>query len=532
MRINNFEFRIKNEEFRKYNKTKAIKSKGMRLLRRPDKSGLLAMTFLGVVLILVCFNTAFSMGGPAKTREAMKDSLVYLEISSYGYDQFRPWRTTDVVEKGGVGCAVGDNLVITPAWGLTNVKLIQARVMGQNEYLPAKVKIIDFEIDLALIEIEPNALKKPLKPIKFADRFERGAKLNFYWLSPDSELIGGQGTLDRGDVLHSPVSYTFNLNLVVTNTSQETGIGQLYCDGLTPIGISCWAQGTAETGLIPASVINGFLSRVKEANYPGIPSVGFATDQLLDPTMRGYLKMPGTMKNGVLVRDVYNLGTGADSLKANDVILAIDGRELDAYGKFLHPAYDRILFHPLVTDHKIGDDIAFDIWRDGKKQTLKVKATNFDSGEMLVPFYEYGQQPKYVVTGGYVFQKLTRSYLTNWGENWDGKVQPHLLYYLRDKSFKPTVQRKEIVMLSYVLPSQINLGYTDLGQLVVSTFNGMPVSRISDIIKAQKLNPDSKYDVVEFEMDHPTVVIPRQVLPAADSQISTNYGVRKLVNVE
>jgi len=58
------------------------------------------------------------------------------------------------------------------------------------------------------------------------------------------------------------------------------------------------------------------------------------------------------------------------------------------------------------------------------------------------------------------------------------------------------------------------------------------VSRISDIIKAQKLNPDSKYDVVEFEMDHPTVVIPRQVLPAADSQISTNYGVRKLVNVE
>jgi hypothetical protein len=236
------------------------------------------------------------------------------------------------------------------------------------------------------------------------------------------------------------------------------------------------------------------------------------------------------MKNGVFVRDVYNIGTGSDSLKPNDVILAIDGKELDAYGKFLHPAYDRILFYHLITGHKIGDDILFDIWREGASQKLHVQAKNFDVDQMLVPYYEYGQQPKYVVSGGFVFQKLTRQYMTNWGKDWDGKVTPHLLHYLRDMAFKPTVQRKEIVILSYVLPAQINLGYTDLAQCVVSTYNGMPISRISDIVMAQKLNPDSKYDVVEFEMDKPTVVIPRQQLQQADTLISTNYGVRKPVN--
>jgi len=238
------------------------------------------------------------------------------------------------------------------------------------------------------------------------------------------------------------------------------------------------------------------------------------------------------MKNGVLVTDVYNLGTGCDSLKSSDVILAIDGKELDAYGKFLHSAYDRISFHHLITCHKIGDDIAFDIWRDGARQQLGVRAKNFDVGQMLVPGYEYGRQPEYVVTGGFVFQKLTRPYLTNWGKDWTGKVTPHLFHYLRDMAFKPTVQRREIVILSYCLPAQINLGYTDVAQLVVSSFNGMPISRISDIVKAQKLNPDSKYDVVEFELDNPTVVIPRYQLSQTDAAIATNYGIRKLVNIE
>jgi S1-C subfamily serine protease len=495
-----------------------------------------------LVLVLLGAATATAQAGEAEIREGMKGSLVYLEISSYGYDQFRPWRNTEVQQRGGVGCAVGAYEVITPAWNLIDAKLIKARALGQNEYIPARIKTIDYEIDLALIELEPNALTKPLKPVKFADKFKRGAKLNYYWLNSAGNLTTGQGYLDRADVRRSVVSYSQFLNYIVTNTSQKTEIGQLYCEGDKPVGIACWGEGTSAAGLIPAVIINGFLSKAKDANYPGVPAVGFSTEELLDPATRAYRKMPETMKNGVHVTDVYNLGTGSpsavssgpncDSLKAGDVILAIDGKELDAYGRFLHPAYDRILFHHLITSHKIGDSIAFDIWRDGAKHQLHVAAKNFSVGRMLVPYYEYGRQPEYVVTGGFVFQKLTRSYLANWGEEWTGRVTPHLLHYFRDMAFKPTVQRRDIVILSYCLPAQINLGYTDLAQLVVSKFNGMPISRIGDIVMAQKLNPDSKYDVVEFELDNPTVVIPRYQLSQTDAAIATNYGIRKLVNVE
>jgi hypothetical protein len=515
----NLELRIMNEEFR-------IKRSVSIISFLHSKFSILICVFMSLWLAGTSVKA-----GEDQTREAMKGSIVYLEISSYGYDQLKPWKNTDIQQRGGVGCATGAYQVITPAWNLIDAKLIKAKVSGQNEYVPVKIKTIDYEIDLALLELEPNTMKKPLKPVKFADKFQRGAKLNYYWLNHVGEMTTGQGYLDRAEVLPSTVSYTYLLNMVVTNTSQETGIGQVFCDGTTPIGISCWSEDGSKTGLIPALTINDFLARVKDANYPGIPAVGFAAEALLDPAMRTYLKMPATMKNGVQVTNVYAIGTGYDLLKAGDVILAIDGKELDAYGKFLHQAYDRILFHHLITSHKVGDDIVFDIWRDGGKQQLHVQAKNFDVGEMLVPYYEYGHQPEYVVTGGFVFQKLTRSYLASWGKDWDGKVSPHLLHYLRDIAFKPTAQRREIVILSYCLPAQINLGYTDLAQLVVSKFNGMPISRISDIVKAQKLNPGAKYDVVEFELDNPTVVIPRQQLPQADTMIATNYGIRKAVNV-
>lgn len=519
MRRQKTENRIPNTEYR------------MRNIKKSTRAPILTC------VLAACAITTFGCGeiqvraGESEARKAMKESLVYLSISSYSYDQLRPWRNTEVEQKGGVGCAVGANLVLTPAWNLTDAKLVQAKVSGQNEYIPAKIKVVDYELDLALIELEPNALAKPLRPLKFADKFERGTKLNYYWLDSSGNLTTGQGYLDRAEVRGSTVSYNYFLNYIVTNMSQKTGIGQVYCDQTTPIGIACWSNEETEAGLIPAGLINTFLMAAKEPNYPGSPSVGFITQTLLDPAVRAYLKMPPALKAGVEVSTVFNLGTGSNILKSGDVILGIDGKDLDAYGKFSHPAYDRVSFHHLIACHKVGDDIDFDIWRDGTRQKLKIKAKNFNVGQMLVAWYEYDKQPEYVVTGGFVFQKLTRPYLANFGKDWSGKVSPHLFNYLQNNAFKPTDKRKDIVILSYVLPSQINLGYLDLSQLVVSKYNGMLISSIDDIIKAQKLNPELKFDVVEFELDNPTIVIPRGQLQQADMRIGTSYMIPKMVNV-
>ena len=61
--------------------------------------------------------------------------------------------------------------------------------------------------------------------------------------------------------------------------------------------------------------------------------------------------------------------------------------------------------------------------------------------------------------------------------------------------------------------------------MVVSKFNGMQIGDLSDVMEAKNLNPDSKFDVIEFEMDSPPVVIDRSQLTNADMMIARRYGV-------
>jgi len=489
------------------------------------------------VLIALILAVVITLSSPAVAAdkagltEAMKQSVVSLETSFYGYEQLQPWRHKDLTRGHAHACAVGEYQVLTTAWNIANLAHVKALRYGQNEFIGARIKLIDYESNLCLIDLDPNAMTEPLKPLAFSEDYPKGAELDFYWLSSDNRIYNGRGYLDRARVQRTNISYEKRLHYVVANTSRRTSTGQVYCIGAKPIGIACWSNDNKEAGLISGEVINAFLAEAAKDDYNGFGAVGFAVSDLLDPAMRSFLKMPPDLKDGVYVSDIYALGTGSDVLKQGDVILAIGRDTLSSYGRFQHKKYEQLDFEHLIVSKPVGRKLAFDIWRNGKKTRLKAEVKNFKTTDMLVPYQEFDRQPEYVITAGFVFQKLTREYLARWGDNWTGKVSSHLYHYCRDLAYKPTPERSDIVILSYVLPAPINLGYKDLAQIIVKKFNGMTIRSIADIPKAQKLNPDSKFDVVEFEMDKPTIVIPRDQLAAADAMIGRNYGITKLQNI-
>ncbi len=482
-------------------------------------------------VITLCSQLTVAENRQADLTEAMKQSIVYLKTSFYGYEQAQPWRHKALSENWACACAVGEYEVLTTAWNVANLAFVKALIYGQNEFVGAKVKVVDYESNLCLIELDPNAVSKPLKPLVFTEDYRKGDEVDFYWLSSDNHLYNGRGYLDRTKVQKTNTSYEKRLRYIAANTSHRTGVGQVYCAGSEPIGIASWSNENKEASLIPAEVINRFLAAVADGDYEGFGAVGFTVSELLDPAVRSFLKMPASLKTGAYVTDVYNLGTASDVLKKDDVILAIDGNTLNSYGQFMHTKYDWLLFHHLVTNKTVGETVLFELWRNGGKIQVQTEVKNFKASEMLVPYHEYDRQPEYIITGGFILQKLTREYLTRWGDDWTGKVSPHLYHYYRDLAFKPTSERSNIVILSYVLPAGINLGYNNLRQIVVKKFNGMAIRSITDILTAQKLNPESKYDVIEFEMDNPVVVIPREQLPEADMFIRKNYGIQKLLNI-
>ncbi|MCX5632946.1 MAG: hypothetical protein NTW93_04625 [Phycisphaerae bacterium] len=78
----------------------------------------------------------------------------------------------------------------------------------------------------------------------------------------------------------------------------------------------------------------------------------------------------------------------------------------------------------------------------------------------------------------------------------------------------------------------MNLGYHGLNQLVVDNINGMKIGSMKDIAKALAIKPEAKYDVIEFELSGPKIVLDRAKMPAANMTIAKTYGIDKPANIK
>ena len=180
-------------------------------------------------VIALCSQPTMAQRRQGDVTETMKQSIVYLETSFYGYEQTQPWRHKDLTENWACGCAVGEYEVLTTAWSVANLAYIKALRFGQNEFVGAKIKVIDYESNLCLIELDPNAVSEPLKPLVFTEDYRKGAEVDFYWLSSDNRLYNGRGYLDRAIIRKTNTSYEQRLHYLAANTSHRTGTGQVYC---------------------------------------------------------------------------------------------------------------------------------------------------------------------------------------------------------------------------------------------------------------------------------------------------------------
>jgi hypothetical protein len=136
----------------------------------------------------------------------------------------------------------------------------------------------------------------------------------------------------------------------------------------------------------------------------------------------------------------------------------------------------------------------FKIWRDGKEMNITYTLPKAEYSDELVPAQSFDQDPQYVLAGGFIFVPLTTAYLRSWGADWQSRAPFRLAYYTVDKV---TPEHPERVVLSQVLPDEVNIGYESLRNVVVDQINGMPIRRISDVAEALK-KPQDGFDIFIF----------------------------------
>ena len=310
--------------------------------------------------------------------------------------------------------------------------------------------------------------------------------------------------------------------LKIDSTINGVGFGEAVTAGDKLIGLACGQGGDAITA-IPTSFIAPILKAQEVKSYTGLGYFDFTWDQVENPLCLDYLKLPGPAR-GVIVKET-GLKPGTVSLvHPRDVILQIDGFDIDAEGNYHDPQYKKLCLENLSSRGKwAGMECKMKIWRDGKEMDLVYKLPKAAYGDELLPEQSFDQDPEYVLAGGFVFVPLTEAYLRSWGPAWRQQAPFRLAYY---EMGKVTADRPQRVVLTQVLPFPANIGYESMRNVVVDEVNGLKIKQISDLMTALK-SPINGFDVFKFDTGESAqeAVLDASEIDDANQQIMARYNI-------
>jgi len=442
---------------------------------------------------------------------AWDNAIIHIEVTSKVYNYIQPWeRSERKVFKSGV--VVDGHQIITTADGLADQTLIRLKKQGDGLFSLGRVAWIDYQANLAALTTDEADFWTGLQPAKLADPVPITGQVRILrWR--DDLLENRQGEIERLTVGNSELSFVSVPALKIDSTIPVAGYGEAVTVDNKLIGLAC-AQGGDALTAIPSSFIAPILKAEQAKTYTGLGYFDFTWDTAENPLNLDYLKLPGPAR-GVIVKET-GLKPGVVSLvHPRDVILQIDGFDIDAEGNYHDLQYNKLCLENLSSRGKwAGMDCQLKIWRDGKEMNITYKLPKAEYTDELLPEQLFDQDPEYVLAGGFVFVPLSEPYLRSWGPTWRQHAPFRLAYYEMDK-VKP--DRPQRVVLSQVLPYPANVGYEGLRNTVVDEINGTKIKRIPDIMTALK-SPVGGFDVFKFESGE---TVREAVLDASDMDKAT-----------
>jgi len=477
--------------------------------------------FLAVAAALCFLGQSATTGRAAElpVTSPWTKEIVNIEVARKQYDYYQPWsRRTHLTQK--TGLIVSDHEILTTADELFDRTLIRLQKNGRGRWWLGDLAWIDYHANLALITNSEPEFWKDLQPITFAKAPTPDLALSILrWR--EGKLENRRAELTQFSVREAQLS---PINMAVIETSsdiQGIGWGEPLVSQGKVLGIIT-SQDNRNCTAMPASFIQSILeARNRKGGYPGLGYFPFYWQPAENPASLDRLALKGDPR-GVIITDVPPRADGKDGVvKAEDILLSIDGFPLDVQGDYIDPEFGPLMLENLAVRGKwAGDALKMQLWRNGKQIEVKYTLPKFQYTNALVPAATYDKEPEYLMTGGFVFQPLTDSYLQAWGTDWKRRAPFRLNHYREEE---PTPDRPALVLLSQVMPDAYNIGYQDLKYLVLSKVNGQPVHSLKELRNALA-QPQKDYNVLEFQKGD---ALKRVVLAAGDPEKAATARILK-----
>ena len=472
--------------------------------------------FLVLLIILMnapCFATDLS------------NSVVTIRVVGQAFDHDKPWQKKQVDKTVLSGCVIENERILTKAYPMANHVMVEVSKHGENRRYPATVLLKDYHSGLAILRVTNKDFYEDLHPIQLAE----SGKINedatiarwdasgiFKKYKAEAFKVALESYETKGVVL---------IHYMLTGMSKGGGGEPVFVDGKL-VGITQWLNEREKTvKVMGVDSIKNAIIDLEDGNYDGQPFFWIGSDVELrqDENLRNYL---GVQKEdtGVLVITVPPKSSGNDVLKEGDVILSVDGVNIDDNGYYESKAYGKLKYRGNVClEHAVGDTVKMTIIRDKQRMNVSFKLLPFTEDTFLSPPFSFDQPPQYLVWGGLIFQELSGSYLRTWGGKWKEKADKRLVYIYNNFKLWPTNERRRVVVLNRVLPAAINAGYYEKSDLILNRVNGIPVK---DLQHLKELIDKKESPFVQFEfLGGESIVLNRAKTEDVNHLILKRYNV-------
>jgi len=484
------------------------------------------MGFNSKLFILITMATIiFQSNTSAADLTWASKSVVKLFVTQQSWKVSQPWSKARARQSTCTGFFIKEG-ILTNAHCIADATYIEVEVPGIGDKIETQAIAVNHQTDLALLKPLNDPRVKDIDFITFDSLPDLREKVvTVGYPSGGRQVSYTEGVVSRIDVMRY-VHSNIPAPLVQTDASINSGNsgGPVFSDQTgSCLGVATQKSSAGE-GLgyfVPTSIIQQFLTDIKDGTVDGIPSLSVYFQTLENPAAREQLKLT-TNQSGIRIRNISRDSSLDKILQKNDVLLSIDGHNILNDGRVPFNDNGRIWLGYHVATKQIGDSLNLEYSRDGKTHSIDVILKPYRL--TIIPrLPRYDKQPKYFVAGGLLFIDVEQRYLWNWGRKWAKNIPIGLKSHLG--SIYGHEGLEQLVIISEVFDASINKGYSgEIENIRVTKVNNKEILRLSDVVKAFQSNKD-KFHIVELEGEI-KITIDREKSLMDDKAIRERYDIQ------
>ncbi|GMH40536.1 hypothetical protein BSKO_08440 [Bryopsis sp. KO-2023] len=431
------------------------------------------------------------------------DSIVKVFCSHTEPNFSLPWQRKRQYASMGSGFAVEGKRLLTNAHCIDHHTLVRVRKRGSdsgNKKYVARVVAVGVECDIAMLKVDEDEFWEGVKPVRFGDlpQLQSPVTVIGYPVGGDTMSVSS-GVVSRIEVtpyVHGAVNL-LGIQIDAAINAGNSG-GPAFNDDGDCVGIafqSLKSEDIENVGyIIPTPVIDHFIKDYdKNGQYTGFPCFGVHIQGMENPHLRENAKMKPN-QTGVLVQSVEPTLPSCAAINEGDVLLKFDGVQIANDGTVPFRRGERINFTYLVSQKYNGDEVEVHLLKKGQEIAIKVQ---LKTPYRLIPVHIDNKPPSYFIVAGLVFTPVTTLYLrSEYGKDYDFDAPVKIVDQLLHGMAKVTGE--QVVVLSQVLASDINIGYEEIRNSRVIKLNGQKIDKLKTLVD---LVDSSKAEYLEFELD-------------------------------